>query len=318
MNFNFNKLFSIEQKEEEILDINKDIKNITIALDLDGTLISQVHLDKFDKYINIKIKLLDDNFELLYEYTDKYGVDLIYIRPRVIEFIKEIKQFANVIVFTAREEKSACEIVKFLDPTNELIEDIYDKNSLIPFKHILPGVKDLQVVSFKHEFINMNNIILIDDWWDTNNYLQIFNFLPIKKWNLELFYSSHLEQFNNENYINSLINDNYLFDVILPFLREAQYSNDIRSNIIQFHKANSHIYGEQLINCINKVKNIIKDIEENNLHLRLHENRMQSFIKSLNKKYKIKNNQLINNRIYYRDTINEMNYSIDLYYKNFT
>lgn len=296
--------------------IENNIKNITIALDLDGTLISEISLSKNDPLIDIKLQILEENFDLLYEYSDYYSINLVYIRPYVLEFIKEIKKFTNIIVFTARERKSAYEVVSFIDPYNEFIEDIYDRNFMTSLNYLYQ-VKDLQVVSYKHKFINMKNIILIDDWWYNNNYLQLFNFLPIKQWSLERFNSSNINDFNDNEYLNSLINDNYIFDIILPFIKSLDNTNDVRNNIVQFHRDNFNEFGGKLIICLNKANEIINFYNEKNFVSKLHEDRISKFKNSLIKKNKVIDNNL-KNRIYYSHAIEEIKYHINLYIQSFS
>lgn len=292
---------------------------LTIALDLDGTLISEISLNKKDTELNNKLFLLsNDNFNLLYEYSDNYYINLVFIRPKLYDFLEEINKFAHIIVFTARERKSAIEVVKFIDPKNKYIKDIYARDNLIPVDFSTLGIKDLQVIAYKHEFINMKNIVLIDDWWYINNYYQIFNFLPIKQWSLERFAlsSQHENNYLNEEYLLMLKNDNEFMDIILPFLKELNNSPDVRNNILQYHKKNFTISGDKLIKCVKNVNQIAKFYKDNNMEKKIHEIRKYKFIESQSMNNKIRNNNIY--KITYNDCLNEIKYNIGLFLQEFS
>eukprot|EP00951_Prasinocladus_malaysianus_P004317 scaffold30364_cov48-Prasinocladus_malaysianus.AAC.1 len=73
------------------------------------------------------------------------GSVMVFIRPGLAEFLQELKQFAEVVVFTAGTEEYAAPILRRMDPTGELFDAVLFRGSTVNVDGV-PNVKDLSVL----------------------------------------------------------------------------------------------------------------------------------------------------------------------------
>lgn len=98
------------------------------------------------------------------------------MRPYCISFLKQIRYYYDIYVFTASHELYADAIVELLDPNYELIKGIFSrKMCLLTNRGYF--VKDLSII----ENIGLKDMVLIDDKVQSFA-LQLNNGIPIKRW----------------------------------------------------------------------------------------------------------------------------------------
>ncbi|CAG9322744.1 unnamed protein product [Blepharisma stoltei] len=122
----------------------------TVILDLDETL---VHCSKYIDKNDIVIKLKLPDFP-----TGRFGVK---IRPHTSEFLQEISQFFEVIIFTASTALYADPILDLLDPEHKFFTQRFYRESCIHKGHL--KVKDLRIFSNR----NLKDLIIIDNSWNS-------------------------------------------------------------------------------------------------------------------------------------------------------
>ena len=131
----------------------------TLYLDLDGTLIHKME-DKVDyskKLIyndcikNIKVK----------ESNESILIDMkIIIRPHAINFIKQLSEYYELVIFTTGGANYASEIVNLLDPCSVYISEILSRGSCILINKKL--VKDVSIIKNReaHKSIIVDNSVM--------------------------------------------------------------------------------------------------------------------------------------------------------------
>lgn len=98
----------------------------------------------------------------------------IAIRPHAAEFLKEMAEIWNLIVFTASDKKYADYVVDMLDPECKYIANVCYRNQCEAVSRHL--VKDLR--SFYSNYVKDENILIVDNRIVSFGY-QIYNGIPI-------------------------------------------------------------------------------------------------------------------------------------------
>ncbi|CAD8095913.1 unnamed protein product [Paramecium sonneborni] len=205
--------FSISQKIKA-----QTKKQKTLVIDLDETL---VHCNEYpqlksDFYIPVKVN------NLIYQAG-------ISIRPYTQEFLKNMAQYYEIIIFTASNEEYANQIINYLDPQGIIISGRLFRENCI---EIEPGchIKDLRILNR-----DLKDVVLIDNSafsyaFQIENGIPIIPYLDNKKDN-EL---QHLE-----SYLKVLI----------------KYDD--------FRKINTKLFNLQVIQNCNSIQDAIRQIISN-------------------------------------------------------
>ena len=199
-----NKSLSINNKpnitNQNLTNINylipfKPIKSYTLVLDLDETLI---HVPKGKKYF--------------------YSQSLI-LRPGLIDFLRNLKEFYELIIFTSSLKEYADKIIDFIEKDEKYFSyRLYRDNAVIINNMYY---KDLNILGR-----DLKKIIIIDD--KKQHILQNENCIIIKPFISE-------SEDNNNDFI--------LFDLILILIRIAnEKPDDIRKSLKN--------YGNEIYNKI--------------------------------------------------------------------
>ena len=278
------------------MTINNE-KKILVALDIDCTLLSTININIKNEKDKILKQLLFSNLDVIdvFEKTENI-VEYTFARPNLKLFIERLNKFANIVIFTARKEKFALLAKEQIDPFNLYIQDVYNIKNTSCLNILYPGPKDLQCLLVGYPERKLENIVIIDDLWDTNGFLQLTNFIPIISWNVEnINYDT--------SYLNILKNDNYLLNEILPFLYTLKDVSDVRPIIAKY--LNNTIFKRKLNNTLIKMNEYIlyyNRVLKNNLNI-IHLDRKNALIEAYkniikknrinnDKKYKIKNRKI--------------------------
>jgi len=142
----FEKIKQFEIPTETILNEKKvnlgpkhDEKKYTLALDLDLTLV-------YNEFMDTKAE------------AKQSSTSHIKLRPYVLNFLYEVSQFYEIVIFTASSEDYANDVVKKLDPEKEIIKKVISRKNCIEMKEGIM-VKDLRIFADRR----ISNILLVDD-----------------------------------------------------------------------------------------------------------------------------------------------------------
>ena len=81
------------------------------------------------------------------------------IRPHTHQILKEVNKYYEVGVFTASHKFYADEVLNYIDPTGELIQHRFYRDSCIKTEYEIQYIKDLRI--FKN--VDLKDIILVDN-----------------------------------------------------------------------------------------------------------------------------------------------------------
>jgi CTD small phosphatase-like protein 2 len=101
---------------------------------------------------------------------------MIKIRPYAKEFLKKMKDYYEIIIFTASQPLYAETIIKELDPEKKFISYILDRSFCLETKNGF-FIKDLRI--FKNR--DLSNIVIVDNLLHSFGF-QIENGIPILEW----------------------------------------------------------------------------------------------------------------------------------------
>lgn len=135
----------------------------TIILDLDETLI----------HCNESLNIPHD-VKLTIKFPTGEKIDAgVNIRPYAVEFLEQLSQIAEVVVFTASHECYANVVLDYLDPHKKLISDrLFREHCWQTDEGIY--IKDLRVLKNR----SMENMVLVDNA-AYSYYFQLDNGIPI-------------------------------------------------------------------------------------------------------------------------------------------
>jgi Dullard-like phosphatase family protein len=142
---NVNFLNAVESREVYLPD-NLDRK--TLILDLDETLI---HADFEGAYVN-------HDMVINFNYGEEDISVPVFIRPGLFEFLENISQEFEIIIFTASIREYADAVLNRLDPENKYFKFRFYRSECISVNSKI-FIKDLRI--FKNR--NLQNIILVDN-----------------------------------------------------------------------------------------------------------------------------------------------------------
>lgn len=174
-------LINTEKKIENILKNNLSQGKKILLLDLDETLIHADFLEdpsseeflknKYDAIISFYTEeennmIINDNSDT--STTDDESKDDssekvlnkvgIFLRPNVIEFLKEISQYFLIGIYTASIPEYADAVINYLDPNENYIKFRLYRNDCVNVNDIL-RIKDLKFFGEK----NLDKIVLVDN-----------------------------------------------------------------------------------------------------------------------------------------------------------
>lgn len=121
-----------------------------LLLDLDETLIHCIDAYPGARRFDMEVDFINDEGEQLQ--------GLLNIRPFAAEFLREMSQHFEVVIFTASMKYYADRILRILDPKKEFISSVFTREHCSKTKTDRL-VKDLSI--FKH--IPLNEMILVDN-----------------------------------------------------------------------------------------------------------------------------------------------------------
>ena len=149
----------------------------TLILDLDETLVHS----SFDPFPKNDI-VLNINFDGIY-----YKI-YVLVRPGAEEFIKNISQYFELVVFTASISKYASPLLDILDKERYIQHRLYRDNCTFldgiyvkPLKRIGRSLKDIIIVDnspLAYAFDNDNGLP-ITSWFDDKNDKELFDITPL-------------------------------------------------------------------------------------------------------------------------------------------
>uniref|UniRef100_A0ACD5TDN7 Uncharacterized protein n=1 Tax=Avena sativa TaxID=4498 RepID=A0ACD5TDN7_AVESA len=163
-------------------------KNITLVLDIDGTLI---HSSMSDDGADFSFPMLRD---------EKVYTVYVKKRPYVDAFLEKVAQMFEIAVFTASLCSYADQLLDILDPENRLISRRYYRESCL----LVDGsyLKDLTIIE-----ADLAKVAIIDNTPEVFQ-LQVHNGIPINTW-------------SSDPYDDSL-------PELIPFLETLAVAEDVR------------------------------------------------------------------------------------------
>uniref|UniRef100_A0ACD5T7A6 Uncharacterized protein n=1 Tax=Avena sativa TaxID=4498 RepID=A0ACD5T7A6_AVESA len=176
---------------DQIADITMTLapkKNITLVLDIDGTLI----------HSSMSADGADFSFPMLRE--EKAYTVYVKKRPYVDAFLEKVAQMFEIAVFTASLSSYADQLLDILDPENRLISRRYYRDSCL----VVDGsyLKDLTIIE-----ADLAKVAIIDNTPEVFQ-LQVHNGIPINTW-------------SSDPYDVSL-------PALIPFLETLAVTEDVR------------------------------------------------------------------------------------------
>jgi Dullard-like phosphatase family protein len=145
----------------------------------------------------------------------------IAIRPFASEFLREMAELWNIIVFTASDKKYADHVVDLLDPECKYIANVCYRNQCEAVSRHL--VKDLR--SFYSSCIKEENILIVDNRIVSFGY-QIYNGIPILPFNGDMRDS---ELRGLKSYLKRLAQQDYSIPKILR--ERYRYSETFKAKV---------------------------------------------------------------------------------------
>lgn len=153
-----------------------DAPNITLALDLDETLVHCSIQPIENPELTFNVNFNGSNFELY-----------VRIRPHLDYFLRTVSQWFEVVVFTASQKVYADTLLNILDPKNEFIQHRVFRDSCV----FVEGnyLKDLNILgrpldkvcivdnSFQAFGFQLDNGIPIESWFDDDQDCELLNLL---------------------------------------------------------------------------------------------------------------------------------------------
>ena len=125
------------------------------VFDLDETLIHTLNDDEIDSEEE------DALYDLKIQYEDTDGAETIYlnIRPYLLEWIKLVKQYYQVVLFTASTQEYADSVLDHIDPDRSLFKTRLYRTSWLETEDEV-YIKDLRI--FEDQW-KLKDIVLIDN-----------------------------------------------------------------------------------------------------------------------------------------------------------
>ena len=140
------------------------------VFDLDETLIHTLNDDEIDSEEE------DASYDFKIQYEDTEGVETIYlnIRPYLLEWIKLVKQYYQVVLFTASTQEYADSVLDHIDPDRSLFKTRLYRTSWLETEDEV-YIKDLRIFE---DHWKLKDIVLIDNSAHSFG-LQLNNGIPI-------------------------------------------------------------------------------------------------------------------------------------------
>ena len=216
-----------EPKEPYLKPINPKYK-YTLVLDLDETLVHFISDDESDE-------------------KSAY----IQIRPGAEEFIKDLSEYYEIVIFTAAQKNYADLVIDALDPEGVVSERLYRQHT-ISIGNV--SIKDLSKLGR-----DLKHVIIID------NCVENFSIQPDNGLNIIDF-----EGFEYDDELEYIKEDLLKLAKLKPddvryYLKDIQLSMDKRAIFLQkvYSQANDR---NELINDNNNTNNLFKEIINNNIN----------------------------------------------------
>ena len=194
----FDKIDFIPQIEKRSVFLPKNDKKFTLVIDLDETLI---HSD-FDNELNEEYQKI-----LQFNHEGESIMFSLFLRPGLQDFLNYIKEYFEVIIFTASRKEYADCILNYLDPENNIISYRLYREDCISIKNKV-FIKDLRILRNRtlnklilidnsfYSFSNQpNNGILISSFYDNQRDIELYN---LKKY-LQNINESNIDDVRNFN-----------------------------------------------------------------------------------------------------------------------
>lgn len=132
----------------------------TLVLDLDGTLLHAQRTKK-DSVTSKECKKMEKESAKQVLLVDPKGKSSelleVYIRPFLGEFLKEMKEIYEIVLFTAAQEGYARSLLNIIDPEHNIFDYLLSRtHCVVRNKHF---IKDLRILSNRC----LKNIIIVDN-----------------------------------------------------------------------------------------------------------------------------------------------------------
>ena len=231
--------------------INADKDNEIEEFNIENNSIEEMPKEPFLKPINPKYKytLVLDLDETLVHYISDNESAYIQIRPGAEEFIKELSEYYEIIIFTAALQTYADLVIDGIDPDGVISDRLYRQHTLNVGN---TNLKDLEKLGR-----DIKHVIIIDNFMD-NYSLQPKNGLNIIDFEGNE-YDDELEYLKED--LLKLVKLNP--DDVRHYLNDIQKSMNKRAKYFQkIH--NDNINKNELINENDETNNMFNDIIKNN------------------------------------------------------
>ena len=235
-------------------NINTDIDNESEEFNIENNSNEEMPKEPFLKPINPKYKytLVLDLDETLVHYISDNESAYIQIRPGAEEFIKELSEYYEIIIFTAALQTYADLVIDGIDPDGVISDRLYRQHTL--------NVGNTNIKNLEKLGRDIKHVIIIDNFMD-NYSLQPKNGLNIIDFEGNE-YDDELEYLKED--LLKLVKLNP--DDVRYYLNDIQKSMDKRA--IYFQKIqNDNINKNELINDNDETNNMFNDIIKNNSNI---------------------------------------------------
>lgn len=238
-----------------------------VVLDLDCTLICSLCADvEAENYILENVIQKNHSITI---HTNEYCTSMHTMeRPGLYQFLTQLREFADISVFTARPADSALIAVNFIDPHREFINTIYTQENMTCFdlEEGMIQVKDFDSAFGVGEW-DPKRTVLVDDVWNSYGCKQPCNFLPVVPWGFDSFLwkkSICLEKYGKriDAAIDTFVDDQHLLQDLLPLLKQLDLLEDIRPVIVNMQACPE--YTAQLMGMVFKVESHLAAVKKYN------------------------------------------------------
>jgi Dullard-like phosphatase family protein len=216
-----------EQKEPYLKPINPRYK-YTLVLDLDETLVHFISDDESDE-------------------KSAY----IQIRPGAEEFIKDLSEYYEIVIFTAAHKNYADLVIEALDPEGVISQRLYRQHTL--------SIGNVNIKDLSKLGRDLKHVIIID------NCMENFSIQPkngLKIVDFEGFeYDDELEYIKEDLIKLAKLNP----EDVRYYFKDIQISMDKRAIFLQ-KIYNQTKNKEELINDNNNTNNLFKEVINNNIN----------------------------------------------------
>eukprot|EP00834_Sanchytrium_tribonematis_P003689 NODE_152_length_15391_cov_0.883272.p9 type:complete len:229 gc:universal NODE_152_length_15391_cov_0.883272:1420-734(-) len=151
------------------VNVNNPLNQITIMFDLDFTLIRTVSFEVCGSALTDEmLNELNENAKERSSHVFAINEFIVEIRPYARELLQFTKQLGfKVGIFTAANREYADDIIRYLDPSNDLFDPNKDLFDVKYYRESCTNIGDVDIPKFQKDLSivddNVDNVLLIDD-----------------------------------------------------------------------------------------------------------------------------------------------------------